>query len=150
MEELGLVLLVDPNSVLHRVNQLKYDLAAIETRTSNHQSFNIARNATWECLPIGFCKINWDVAVDRLNFTIGIGVAVRDEKGDFLATMRKKKLLNPDPLIAKATGTLIAVNFGIELGMRKVVLKRDSKRVVMAIQKQVTDESYFGGDHIIY
>ncbi|XP_041001660.1 uncharacterized protein LOC121247363 [Juglans microcarpa x Juglans regia] len=137
-------ILIDPNTVLHRVNQMQHDTTGLQFRTINQAQSNIARTGTSENPPPRCCKINWDVAVDRNHYKIGIGIAIRDEEGNHLAIMRKNSILCPDPLIVKATGALITTNFGIDLGMRNVILKGDYKKVVMDIQKQVANDRYFG------
>ncbi|XP_041023933.1 uncharacterized protein LOC121264710 [Juglans microcarpa x Juglans regia] len=133
--------MIDPKSV----QQMQLDLTVIEANTENQRhSRSSLRTQTWETPPSGFCKVNWDVAVDKTHFKIGIGISVRDEEGNYLATMRKNQLLNPDPLMAEAVGALTAATFALELDMNKIILEGDSELVIARIQKQTQDQSYFG------
>lgn len=69
----------------------------------------------------------------KKHYKLGIGIAVRDEVGNFFATTRKIESCAPDLAIAKAKRALIAADFGMQLGMRKVELEGDSMKVVMTI-----------------
>ncbi|XP_042939476.1 uncharacterized protein LOC122274506 [Carya illinoinensis] len=90
----------------------------------------------WKPSPMHTYKLNWDAALDRIQSRIGIGVVVRDYEGRILATMRKNKCLFPDPLLAEAYGTLQATTFGLELGLRKIILQGDSLQITQALKKK--------------
>lgn len=61
-----------------------------------------------------------------------------------MASLRKNQTLCYDPLLAEAIEALIAINFGIELGMRKVILECDSKILVSDVQTQKEDDNNYG------
>lgn len=75
----------------YSLNQMQLDISSLHSRHKHNISSDNIKLVIWECAPQDFCKINWDVAVDKRQCKIGIGVAVRDEVGSFLATLRKKK-----------------------------------------------------------
>ncbi|XP_041004031.1 uncharacterized protein LOC121249389 [Juglans microcarpa x Juglans regia] len=75
--------LIDPKTVLHRVLQMQHELAVNKANTDTQIQSNATRNGTWKFPPSGFCKFNWDVAIDRLQYKIDIGIAVRDEEGNY-------------------------------------------------------------------
>ncbi|KAJ0075170.1 hypothetical protein Patl1_34400 [Pistacia atlantica] len=50
----------------------------------------------------GIFKVNWDASVRKENGTIGVGIAIRDWQGRFLATMRMKKTMLPDAHVAES------------------------------------------------
>ena len=44
----------------------------------------------WSCLPVGLVKINFDGVVFGASNMFGIGVVIRDSKGDVLASCSQK------------------------------------------------------------
>ncbi|XP_040987875.1 uncharacterized protein LOC121235607 [Juglans microcarpa x Juglans regia] len=120
------------------------DLYTDDPSHEHQVSADFRRSIFWVCPHQGICKINWDVAVDSKLCKLGIGVAVRDETGNFLATLRKKLDLMPDPKLAEAKAVGIAVQFGLELGMKRVILEGDFKVVVKELELQNQTGSYFG------
>ncbi|KAF5468800.1 hypothetical protein F2P56_012920 [Juglans regia] len=135
---------ISPNSVMFLVKQLLQELKLSETKVTINQIPSNSVVTIWERPPPGFYKINWDVGVDTIHCKIGIGVVVTDEEANILATMRKRQDLFPDPLTAEAYAALKVSIFGFELGLRKIILEGDSKKVVMAVQNQSLDDTYFG------
>lgn len=121
-------ILIDPNSMIQRNQQLLQDLLSPTHRVPTQPPGYNTSVCTWMPPPQDFCKISWDVAVDKQHCKIGIGIVVRDEQGNFMASMRKNWVLFPDPSLAEALAALTAVKFVIDLGMRKVVLECDSKK----------------------
>lgn len=107
-------------------------------------SLSTARNEDWEPPPIDFVKLNWDAAVNRVHYKVGIGIAARDNEGNILATLRKRQDLFPNPLLAKTFAALQSATLGSELGLRKIILEGDSKKVVMAIQGHMEGLNCFG------
>ncbi|XP_041009408.1 uncharacterized protein LOC121253462 [Juglans microcarpa x Juglans regia] len=123
---------------------MKLDLCTVNPSIEQHGFVNTRRSDPWVCPPQGFCKINWDVAVDKHLYKIGIEVAVRDDMGNFLATLRKNLSSLPDPNLAEAIAAGIAAKFGVDLGMRRIILEGDSKKVVTELNLKKHNRSYFG------
>ncbi|XP_035546313.1 uncharacterized protein LOC118348520 [Juglans regia] len=91
---------------------------------------------TWQAPPSNWIKVNWDSAVDKTEGFIRVGVVVRDNAGHTIATKRTKKHLFPDPALAEAYGALIAVQFGLELGLSQVIIEGDSLQVINALKRE--------------
>ncbi|KAG6731354.1 hypothetical protein I3842_01G125800 [Carya illinoinensis] len=117
---------INPNSVIKRVRHLQDEISSVETRQATQTSSINSRRRMWECPPQGFCKINRDVAVDKNVCKIGIGAAVKDEDGSFLATLREKQDSNPEPLLVETIAARRTAKFKLELGMYRVILDEDS------------------------
>ncbi|KAF5471730.1 hypothetical protein F2P56_008503 [Juglans regia] len=88
----------------------------------------------WQAPPSNWVKINWDSAADNGQGLVGVGVVERDNAGQVLATMKSRKPLFPDPLLAEALGALEAVQFGLDIGLSQVIIEGDSLQVVTALK----------------
>jgi hypothetical protein len=64
----------------------------------------------------GFVKINWDAAVNKTKKKMGIGVIIRDCKGDVRATLAEPKDYIIAPDVAEAMAALRSEKFSCELG----------------------------------
>lgn len=67
---------------------------------------------------------------------IGIGVIARDYEMKVIATLRMNKNLFPNPLLAKSYEALQATIFGLELGLRKVIIEYDSLQIIRAFKNE--------------
>lgn len=54
-------------------------------------------------------KVNWDAAMDRLHCRVAIGVIVRYWTGQVIATLRSRRDLFPDAMLAEIVTALKAV-----------------------------------------
>ncbi|XP_035546543.1 uncharacterized protein LOC118348606 [Juglans regia] len=84
----------------------------------------------WQAPKTNWVKMNWDSAVDKARGIVGVGVAVRNSSGSIIATLRTKKPLFPDPLLAETFGALKTAQFGMELGLTQVIIEGDSIQVI--------------------
>jgi hypothetical protein len=64
----------------------------------------------------GWVKLNWDAALIPSAKTMGVGVVVRNEAGEFLAGLAATISYVLDPLIAEVMATWCAMELGRELG----------------------------------
>lgn len=78
--------------------------------------------------------MNWDVAINSIMRTMGVGIIVRENKGQVHAAYSKTILSMREPVVAEATGALFAVEFSRDLGIQDVDLEGDSLQVVQAIR----------------
>jgi hypothetical protein len=74
------------------------------------------RELCWKALLNGFVKINWDAAVNKTKKKMGIGVIIRDCKGDVRATLAEPKDYIIAPDVAEAMAALRSEKFSCELG----------------------------------
>lgn len=106
-----------------------------------------SRVPRWIAAPMDFVKANWDAAVNKQFRKMGIGVILRDSKGDVLATLSSQKEFIIDPVIVEATVALRAVSLVQELGFHKVILKGDAFQLVQVLNKSGANRSKY--DHLI-
>ncbi|XP_041004142.1 uncharacterized protein LOC121249507 [Juglans microcarpa x Juglans regia] len=115
---------VHPNAIIKEARSL---LEMLNEESSNQDSVQTCNSdMDWQAPPSNWIKMNWDSAVDKAKGIIGVGVAVRDNLGQIIATMRTKKHIFPDPLLAEAFGALKTVQFGLELGLSQVIIEGNS------------------------
>jgi ribonuclease HI len=75
---------------------------------------------------------------------MGIGMIVRNEKGEFVAAMAKVLPSINDPTVAEALAAWHAVNLCVEKGFHKIVLEGLSLVVVSALNKPLPTWSSYG------
>ncbi|KAJ0097104.1 hypothetical protein Patl1_28743 [Pistacia atlantica] len=100
----------------------------------------------WQPPPEGIYKVNWDAIVRKENGTIGVGIAIRDWQGRFLATMRMKKTMLPDALVAESFAALQAVILAAYIGINQIILEGDALQVVNNLLR---DEENWGQTGLI-
>ncbi|XP_059440462.1 uncharacterized protein LOC132172916 [Corylus avellana] len=112
---------------LYRMVNVKYE-EELEPTLPNRQK--------WEAPPSGLYKSNWDVAVDQGEMRMGVGVIIRDERGQIIATLSQPTEYHHEPAAAEAVAALKAVEFCREVGVHETILEGDSLLVVNAIKNQ--------------
>jgi hypothetical protein len=85
---------------------------------------------SWQGPLEGFVKVNWDAAVDKENWKMGIGAIIQNFEGKVLATLSTPRDYITDPVTAEATTTWRAVFFFRDLGYQRVELEGDALQVV--------------------
>jgi hypothetical protein len=98
----------------------------------------------WRRPPEGVVKVNWDAALDKDTKMMGVGVIVRDERGDVLATLCTTIPFVTDPTIAEAIAAWKAVELGCELGFQRVILEGDALEIVKALRQAEPSWSRYG------
>lgn len=83
----------------------------------------------------GYVKANWEIALDHLHQKMGVGIIIRNEHGEVLASKQIPKHGCPQPQIAETFGAFMAISFCLELGFNRIVFEGDAKNVVELIQR---------------
>ncbi|XVF52726.1 hypothetical protein PTKIN_Ptkin05aG0041600 [Pterospermum kingtungense] len=98
----------------------------------------------WEKPLIDVLKCNVDVAVFSASQTMGHGMLIRNDRGEFVAT---KSLVSSGVYAVKereVLGLLHALRWIKELGYERVIFELDSKTVVDVVNSSLLDVSEFG------
>ena len=95
----------------------------------------------------GNYKVNYDGAYFAEEEAAGIGVVVRNELGQVMASLAEKLTMPPTVEILEALAARRAMVFMEELGLRRANFEGDSETVVKALSKGCPDRSCIG--HII-
>lgn len=87
----------------------------------------------WNALGQGLYKINFDAAVDLERRCCGVGVVIRDSRGEFYAGLCKlcKYIMSVD--MVKFNASFIGLGFALEVGFRGVMLEGDSLTVITSL-----------------
>ena len=101
----------------------------------------------WVPLEPGNYKVNYDGAYFAEEEAAGIGVVVRNELGQVMASLAEKIAMPPTVESLEALAARRAMVFMEELGLRRAKFEGDSETVVKALSKGCPDRSCIG--HII-
>ena len=90
----------------------------------------------WRAPQAGFVKVNFDGAVFSDSNKSGVGVVIRDNNGDVLASFSEKifqayKVEETEALVA-----LKALTFAHELGFQNVIIEGDVLGLIQALKSQ--------------
>jgi len=89
----------------------------------------------WTKPPIGWLKTNWDAAIDVERKKMGLGVVVRDARGEVQVAMAQVIPYLIDSIVAESMATWRPVSFYLECGFSKLLLEGDSLTVVSELCK---------------
>ncbi|XP_042944592.1 uncharacterized protein LOC122278468 [Carya illinoinensis] len=127
-----------PPNVFLRESRLRLEMLSEkgqpQIHSRDHQLCSSAK--VWQVPPLNWFKVNWDGAVDQAKGIIGIGVIIRYDKGQTIATMRQKKTFFPDTQLAESYGALVAAQFARDVGLSQIVMEGDSLQVTKALQEE--------------
>ncbi|WVZ85884.1 hypothetical protein U9M48_032742, partial [Paspalum notatum var. saurae] len=98
----------------------------------------------WDPPPEGWVMVNVDAAVFQKLNRMGLGIVIRNHKGDFLAAYRQgiDKITNPE--LAETLAIRRAIVFASGLPHVRVIIATDCLSVVQKLQKEVKDRSSTG------
>ncbi|KAJ0096619.1 hypothetical protein Patl1_27305 [Pistacia atlantica] len=122
-----------PSQLIHHATQeldILNSLIQSKTSPNAHPLNSDPSSPRWQPPPEGIFKVNWDASVGKENGTIGVGIAIRDWQGRFLATMRMKKTMLPDAHVAESFTALQAVILAVDIGINQIILEGDALQVV--------------------
>ena len=77
--------------------------------------------------------MNFDGAIFREENSAGVGVIIRDEEGQIIASMAKKVPLPNSIAALEAVVAVKTLYFAAELGISSIVLGRDPKNVLICL-----------------
>ncbi|XP_075659055.1 uncharacterized protein LOC142628913 [Castanea sativa] len=94
-----------------------------------------------------YLKVNFDGAVFREDNMARVGVIIRDENGQIIASMAEKVPLPNSVAALEAVVAVKAFNFAAELGISSVVVEGDSEIVIKALLNE--DISFACHGHLV-
>ncbi|XP_041025471.1 uncharacterized protein LOC121265866 [Juglans microcarpa x Juglans regia] len=94
-----------------------------------------AKVVNWTPPPQGVYKVNWDAYLSKRSSKAGIEIIVRDHEGSVIATKRMKVSYAPDSRTAESLGAYHAVQFVLEIGVRKIIIEGNALNVVNYIKQ---------------
>lgn len=85
------------------------------------------KKTAWKSLDSGSIKINYDGAMFEDINVAGIGVVVRNDRGEVLATMTERIPILESVLVLETLATRHAVQFAHEVGFLSFIFEGDSR-----------------------
>jgi ribonuclease HI len=98
----------------------------------------------WTAPNSGGKKANWDVAINKAQGNVGVGVIIRDENGWIVAAMSRTRQGLLEPTTGEAFGAFQAARLITELGLQNIILEGDAKQIVDAINSNMSTWSQYG------
>jgi hypothetical protein len=92
----------------------------------------------------GWYKVNMDGAVFADLQRVGVGVVIRNEKGEFLGVMSELLDYGLDAIDAEALVALRAIEFAVEVCPFNMLFEGDCLQVIKALQSDDYDSSRVG------
>lgn len=89
-----------------------------------------ATTVNWTPPSQGFYKVNWDATLCWENSKIGIGIIVKDYRGHVIATKKTNVSFAQNSHTAESFGTYQAVQFALDISIRKIILGGDALNVI--------------------
>ena len=91
--------------------------------------------AVWKPTPSGIFKLNFDGAVFKFENKSGVGVAIRDCRGQIIASLAQVLPQAYDAMEIEALAAHRALVFGLEVGISEAVLEGDCQTVMQALKE---------------
>lgn len=92
-------------------------------------------------------QINFDGAVFKEENPIGIGIVIRVERGQVMASMAKKIFLQSSIVVVEAMVAVKALTFAQDIGLFFLILEGDSEIIINALKSE--DVSLVSYGHLI-
>ena len=122
-------------------------LSEYQTKTTPRQPMAPSVTVKWKPTRSDFYKVNYDGAVLKDSGEAGIGVVIRNEKGEVMGSLAEK-IKKPDSVeVLEALAARRAILFATELGLQRVIIEGDSEIVFQAVSEVCSVCSCIG--HII-
>ena len=80
-------------------------------------------------------KVNVDGALFEADNTAGLGVVIRNEHGQVMASLSERILLPSTVLEVEALATRRGMELAVETGFRNIVLESDSQILITALRE---------------
>jgi ribonuclease HI len=138
---------VNPNVIIRRTMEQTEAYNKAHERILGENEIIPECEIKWMAPTQGWYKANWDVAIDKSQGRVGIGVIIRDEKGQTIAAMSKTRLENLEPTTGEAFAAFNAACLCRDLELQHIMMEGDAKLIVDAVNSNTTTWSRFG--HII-
>ena len=137
--------LTHPNRVAEKVKTyVQMALMHLFKSPTSHRCESEYSVPKWIPPPDGWLMINVDAATFKNPPRMGVGLVVRDHRGDFIAACCQLIQRFDDPELAEAIAIRRAVSFSSEYNLQQVVVASDCLGVIKKIKSKVYDRSNVG------
>ncbi|KAK0606888.1 hypothetical protein LWI29_005679 [Acer saccharum] len=99
------------------------------------QGMVITSPVRWRLPIVGLYKLNTDTSLDSSSQWIGLGMVIRDQDGNVMASSTQRVEANFSPKVADALTILWGFTFAIDTGLLLVYVESDTIEVVNLVKK---------------
>ena len=89
--------------------------------------------AIWKPPPWPILKVNFNGAMFREQISVGVGVVIRDDKGQVVESMDEKITLPYLVIVVEVIAAKRALKFTLDIDLSPIVLEGDSKNTIDAL-----------------
>ena len=93
----------------------------------------------WKAPSPDFYKVNYDGTMFGESSEVGIGVVVRNENGEVMASLAEQITIPASVQVLEALATRRATIFSMELGLHRVIIEGDSEIVFKALSRECSN-----------
>ncbi|KAF5454761.1 hypothetical protein F2P56_024401 [Juglans regia] len=138
--------IVCPKTVLQKASEslVEYKAAQALLQQTKQSQVRGRGDLKWEKPVAGLVKINWDASLDVKDRRMGVGIIIRDEKGEALVAVCDKKEHVDNPMVAESYALRVALDVCGELNIQKAIFEGDAKSVITAVHREAEDLSLVG------
>ncbi|XP_075649942.1 uncharacterized protein LOC142620462 [Castanea sativa] len=130
------------NQILSTAGNLLQDFLAVQQIDTGPPPATIRPH--WNKPDINYHKVNFDAATFKDHHLAGIGVVVRDWRGEFVGAVSSSMPLTHSAADMEALACRKAVEFVAEIGLQRVVFEGDSAMVINALNHNTAGLSSYG------
>ena len=135
------------SQVAPTAQQTLQDFSRANLKASSQLPANSTTRVRWSLPPQSSLKVNFDGATFKDVGKVGLGVVIRDNQGQTLASQSKHISLPFSSDMVEALAAVRAISFALETGCSSFILEGDSKRVINTLSCNEDSFSPFG--HIL-
>ena len=135
------------SQVAPTTQQTLHDFSRANLKASSQLLANSTTQVRWSLPPQSSLKVNFDGATFKDVGKVGLGVVIRDNQGQTLASQSEQISLPFFSDMVEALAMARAISFALETGCSSFILEGDSKRVINTLSRNEDSFSPFG--HIL-
>ena len=135
------------SQVAPTAQQTLHDFSKANLKAFSQLLANSTTRVRWSLPPQSSLKVNFDGATFKDVGKVGLGVVIRDNQGQTLASQSEQISLPFFSDMVEALATARAISFALETGCSSFILEGDSKRVINTLSRNEDSFSPFG--HIL-
>ncbi|OMP06477.1 hypothetical protein CCACVL1_01552 [Corchorus capsularis] len=136
-----------PNAIVRAATRILDQVCAATSRIGEIL-MGQSRQIAWMPPPLGVMKINTDASFSTENGEAGLGVVIRDDVGNVIASGSRRLYFIADSLYAEVHAILFGFEMALELGLDRCIVESDSLLAIREINK--LDTVFWEGGCLIH
>ncbi|XP_035547305.1 uncharacterized protein LOC118348876 [Juglans regia] len=98
----------------------------------------------WKKPKDGWLKANFDAAIDEQNCVVGLGIIIRNSKGEVMAAYSEPQRMKAKAVLVEAIALRRTIEVCKEMGFNKVVFEGDTLVMINALKENVVCWTWYG------